>query len=60
MFMLGKSDHVFGVRNKNVSATVSGKTITDKDKIERVINADDMQVSHCDTLVWADNKPETT
>lgn len=45
---------------KNVSATASGKTTTDKDKIARVINADDMQVSHCDTLVWVDNKPEAT
>jgi hypothetical protein len=40
----------FGVTNKNVSAIVSWKTATDKDEIERVVNADDMQVFRCDSF----------
>lgn len=59
MFKLGKSDHVFGVRNKNVSATVPGKTITDKDKIERVINADEFRiVTHWSGLITSQRRPE--
>jgi hypothetical protein len=33
-----------------VSAIVSWKTATDKDEIERVVNADDMQVFRCDSF----------
>jgi hypothetical protein len=49
--MLGKSDHLlFGVTEKNVSAIVSWNTAANKDKVKRVVNADDVQVLRCNAL----------
>jgi hypothetical protein len=51
LIVLGKSDHLlFGVTDKNVGTIVSWNTTADKDKVEQVVNADDMQVLRCDAL----------
>jgi glycine/D-amino acid oxidase-like deaminating enzyme len=51
LVVLGKSDQLlFGVTNMNVSPIVSWNTAADKDKVERVVNADDVQVLRCDAL----------